>query len=153
MHSLSNPLPLALKKKAKLEGTWLATGKFGDGFVFTPLITFAPSSSDDEGTLVQTSNMDLVGPLSSSTGQGVWQKTAGRSFIASEQAFFFDATNGFAPAGTLKIREAITITDSGNEFTGRLHVEGFDTDGNQLFSDDVVLHGVRARPEAPPALP
>src|SRR5436853_2208820 len=116
--------------KGRLEGTWLATVTFTDGFALKVLFTFMAGKDENEGTLIDTNEFLLTPNPIGAPDQGVWQRTAERSFIATHLAFLFDSEDGGAPAGTAKVRDSITINDLGTQFTGKQFVEIFDVDGN-----------------------
>ncbi len=140
--------PAATTVKGKVEGTWLFTGTLSDGppgFPFKSLITFAPGRSDTEGSLIRTNNVDLIAPLSGTTAQGAWQKTGPRNFAATAQAFLFDATSGFLPAGMITIKDTLTLLND-DLLTLASHIEVFDFDGNLLFAFDATAQGTRLRP-------
>jgi hypothetical protein len=145
------PLPQgAITPKGKLDGTWLATVSFNDGFALKVLFTFMPGRDDTEGTLIDTSEFLLTPDPIGAPDQGVWQRTAERDFIATHLAFLFNSTDG-SPAGTAKVRDAISINQLGNQFTGRQYVEIFDTDGNFVVSFSATMTAVRMQAQAPPA--
>src|ERR1044071_1694705 len=50
----------AITPKGKLDGTWLATVSFNDGFALKVLFTFMPGRDDTEGTLIDTSEFLLT---------------------------------------------------------------------------------------------
>lgn len=140
----------AITPKGKLEGTWVTTVSFDDGFVLKVLFTFMPGKDDTEGTLIDTNEFLLTPDPIGAPDQGVWQRTAERSFIATHLAFLFNSKDG-SPAGTAKVRDAITINQLGNQFTGRQYVEIFDTDGNFVVSFSAAMTAVKMQAEAPPA--
>ena len=136
--------------KGRLEGTWLATVTFTDGFALKVLFTFMPGRDENEGTLVDSNEFLLTPDPIGAPDQGVWQRTAERNFIATHLAFLFNSADG-SPAGTAKVRDAITINQLGTQFTGRQFVEIFDADGNFVDSFSATMTAVKLRAEAPPA--
>jgi hypothetical protein len=137
----------------KLTGTWLVTATFTDPEGIPPfkvLFSFMPGRTDDEGTLIDTNEFELTPNPICTPDQGVWKKVGDRDYIATHLTFCFDATMGYNPAGPAKVRDAITLSKTGDEFDGRQFVEGFDTSGNVVFTGKVMLHGVRVQAEAPP---
>ena len=133
-----------------LEGTWRATGTFNSGGSDKALFSFG-GGRDNEGVVVHSDNLFFVPVPSCLSSQGVWKKTGDRSFIATDEAFCFDSTSDFAPAGTIRFRTSVTVNDRGTQFSGRLHIDAFDVDGNLVFSDDGTVQGVRMQAVAPPA--
>lgn len=137
--------------KGRLEGTWLATVSFDDGFVLKVLFTFMPGKDENEGTLIDTNEFLLTpGPIGA-PDQGVWLRTAERNFIATHLAFLFDTDNDSEPAGTAKVRDTISLNQLGDRFTGRQYVEIFDTDGQLTATFSATMTAVKMKAEAPPA--
>jgi hypothetical protein len=135
--------------KYRLEGTWQTTVSFSDGFVLKVLFTFMAGRDENEGTLIDTNEFLLTPDPIGTPDQGVWQRIVDRSFIATHLAFLFNSADG-SPAGTAKVRDAINMSDN-DHFTGRQYVEGFDTNGNLIFSVQATMTGVRLKAQAPPA--
>jgi hypothetical protein len=137
--------------KGRLEGTWIATVTFTDGFELKVFFTFMAGKDENEGTLIDTNEFLLTPNPIGAPDQGVWQRTADRSFIATHLAFLFDADAGSEPAGTAKVRDSITINDLGTQFTGRQYVEIFDASGKLVDTFQATMRATRMRAEAPPA--
>jgi hypothetical protein len=135
--------------KGRLEGTWLATVTFTDGFALKVLFTFMPGKDENEGTLIDTSEFLLTPDPIGAPDQGVWQRTAERNFIATHLAFLFNSSDG-SPAGTAKVRDAITLNQLNDRFTGRQFVEIFDTNGAFVVSFSATMTAVKLKAEAPP---
>jgi hypothetical protein len=133
--------------KYRLEGTWLATVTFTDGFALKVLFTFMPGKDDTEGTLIDTNEFLLTPDPIGTPDQGVWQRTSDRSYIATHLAFLFNSADG-SPAGTAKVRDAISL--NGDRFTGFQFVDIYDTDGHPVVSVRATMTAVRMRAEAPP---
>jgi hypothetical protein len=136
--------------KGRLEGTWRVTQSIGTDFSETAFYTFGAGKDANEGVVAFSDQFLFVPNPSCLPGQGVWKRTDGRSFIGTFQGVCFDADNGFIPGGFFKGRSALTLNDQGTVLTGRTHFEGFDVDGNLVFSSDLSLRGVRMQAEAPP---
>ena len=136
--------------KGRLEGTWLATVSFDDGFALKVLFTFMPGKDDTEGTLIDTNEFLLTPDPIGAPDQGVWQRTSERDFIATHLAFLFNSTDG-SPAGTAKVRDAISINQLNTQFRGRQYVEIYDTDGNFVVSFNATMTAVKMQAQAPPA--
>jgi hypothetical protein len=134
-----------------LEGTWRATETFDPQSIFRVLFTFSAGREDNNGTVIHSDELFLTGGPSCLPGQGVWKRAGERKFIATDEGFCFDpfATPIFAPAGKIKFKSAITLNNQGTEFNGTMHIDGFDVDGNIVFTADAALHGTRMRAEAP----
>ena len=136
--------------KNGLEGTWRATETFSPTDVFRVLFTFGAGKNDNNGIVVHSDELFLTGSPSCLSAQGVWKRTGERRFIATDEGFCFATFNGFVPDGKIKFESAIRLNNQGTEFNGNMHIEGFDVDGNLVFTADADLHGVRMRAEAPP---
>ena len=134
--------------KNALEGSWRGTETFGPDS-FRLLYTFGAGRDANNGIVVHSDELFFTAAPSCLTAHGVWKKTGERKFIATDEGFCFDTFNGFAPAGKVKFKIGITLNNQGTEFNGTEHVEGYDVDGNLVFTNDGILHGVRMRAEAP----
>jgi hypothetical protein len=139
--------------KNALEGTWRGTETFASGDVFRILFTFGAGKNANNGVVVHSDELFFVPSPSCLPSQGVWKRSGDRRFIATDEGFCFDSSGQpptFDPFGKIKFESAIRLNNQGSEFTGTMHIEGFDLDGNLVFSDDADLHGVRMRAETPP---
>jgi hypothetical protein len=138
--------------KNTLEGTWRATESFSDGGVFKVLFTFSAGKNANNGTVVHTDELFFVPSPSCLSAQGVWKRTGERQFIATDEGFCFDSSGQpptFEPFGKIQFKSAIKLNNQGTEFSGKLHVEAFDVDGNLVFTTDGDLHATRMRAETP----
>ena len=133
-----------------IEGTWRTAGSFDSGGTDQALFTFSAGRNDGEGTVLHSDNLFFVAAPSCLTSQGVWRKAGDKTFIATDEAFCFDTTNNFAPAGTIRFRTAVTVGDKGITLTGKLHIDAFDTNGTLVFTDDGTIQGSRMLAVAPP---
>ena len=125
-----------------LEGTWQVTQDFGD-HADVGLYTFSAGSNANNGTVVWEDQFVFTPNPSCVTGQGGWTRTGGHSFNGTQISFCFDATNGYLPAGYLKIRYSITIDSVGAHLNGNSVFEGYDTDGHLVFTANATLQGTR----------
>jgi len=135
----------------RLEGTWQTTVTFEDDFELKVLFTFMPGRDETEGTLIDQNEFLLTPNPVCTADQGVWKKTATRSYIATHFAFCFDATAGYEPAGSVKVRDEIEINLKGTAFTGRQFIEIYDTGGKLVDEFEAEMEGTRVIAEAPPA--
>jgi hypothetical protein len=136
---------------ARLEGTWRANGKFNGGNTDQILYTFGAGKNPNKGIVVHSDNLFFVAAPSCLTAQGVWRRTGIRSFVATDEAFCFDSTTlAFNPAGKIRFEIGIKLNAAGNQFVGTIHIDAFDPDGNEVFSDSGTLQGTRMQAEAPP---
>jgi len=145
-----DPLP-DVGRNAKLEGMWKATVTFPGDFSLKVFFTFIPGTSDGDGTLIDQNEYQYTPNPVCTADQGVWQRTTGQKFIATHYAFCFDAENGFEPAGSVKVRDNIIVSKSGDTFEGTQHVDIYDADGNHVDEVDATMTGERVAAEAPPA--
>ncbi|HKP13912.1 MAG TPA: hypothetical protein VJZ91_17450 [Blastocatellia bacterium] len=145
-----DPQLQGITPKGRLEGTWLATVSFDDGFALKVLFTFMPGKDDSEGTLIDTNEFLLTPDPIGAPDQGVWQRTAERDFIATHLAFLFSSKDG-SPAGTARVRDSISLNQIGNQFTGRQYVEILDPEGHFVVSFSAAMTAVKMQAEALPA--
>lgn len=134
--------------KYRLEGTWLATVTFTDGFALKVLFTFMPGRDENEGTLIDSNEFLLTPDPIGAPDQGVWQRTVDRTFIATHLAFLFNSADG-SPAGTAKVRDGIMMLDN-DRFTGRQFVDIYDTNGALVISLRATMNATRIKAQAPP---
>lgn len=139
----------------RLEGTWLVTGKFVDppsDATFKVLFTFMPGSTEDQGTLIDTNEFQFTPNPICTPDQGVWQRTGEGAFIATHYNFCFDQLSDPPgnPAGPTRIRDTITIDPDGRKLEMRQYIQGFDVDGNEVFTGTVLGRGTRIKAQAPP---
>jgi hypothetical protein len=91
--------------------------------VFPAIITY-----DKGGTMQET---DLGGPgLVRLPGHGVWKRENGRQNSAAFRFLNFNLDRSFV--GTNVIRSAITLSNSGNEYTSTDTLEVLDANGNVI---------------------
>ncbi len=149
----------------KLEGTWQVTATFTKSLAcegvetacspldvpapFKVLITFTAGRSVNEGTLFDTNEFQLTPNPVCAPDQGTWARTSYKTFRATHYAFCFDASMDFAPAGYVKVRDAISLDDV-DTLSARQRIDGFSPDGTLNFIGEVTLAGTRVRAEAPP---
>lgn len=137
--------------KDKIEGTWRATEAFPDNSVFKVLFTFSAGRDDKSGTTIHSDELYFTGGPSCFPSQGVWKRTGGQTFIATDEGFCFDPYGSpiFAPAGKIQFKSAVTLNHQGTAFDGTMHIEAFDVNGVSVFTADAVLHGDRMKAEGP----
>ena len=134
--------------KNRIEGTWRATGTFDFGEDIA-LFTFGAGKNANNGITVHSDNFFFVPTPSCLPAHGVWKRTSDRTFIGTDEGFCFDSTQGFDPAGKIKFKYSVNLNKPGTEFTGKLHVEGYDVFDNLVFTADATLHGTRMLAEGP----
>lgn len=134
----------------KLDGTWLATVTFSDGFSLKVLFTFTPGSEDNEGTLIDQNEYQFTPNPVCTADQGVWKKSGNSSYIATHLAFCFDAQSNYDPAGSVKVRDEIRLSRRGDTFTGRQYIQVYDVNGDLTDEFEATMEAARVKPQAPP---
>lgn len=136
--------------KRALVGAWLETVTFPPESGRPPLK--ALSTFHEDGTLVisDQGSVTTAGPMPGvfTAGHGVWKHLEKRDFAYTQFELISDLSGNLV--GHLKVRGIFTVSNSGNEFTGKSFAEIFDTDGNVLFSVEVTNAALRIRLELPP---
>ena len=104
------------------EGSWIITVKYDDPTVapFHALITYSAG-----GGLVES---DQGNP----PGHGAWVSTGANTFAFTFVTFLYDANRN--PTGTMKVREAASLSEAGDAYTGAGTIDLFDVNGNLLAS-------------------
>ena len=117
-----------------LAGTWREQVGAPPGPTFTAYETFT-----EAGGSVEINN----GPGGSTTGIGTWARTENRTFLATLVKQKFDDAGSLEI--TIKVRREITLSPSGNEFSGRDNVDLYDPAGNRIPIDipSAPFHGTR----------
>ena len=140
MSAQSNPTP-----KGNLEGAWNAILIADEGgFQEMERYTFSAGRSVNEGSLIFSNEIDAVPPCG--TDLGLWVRSGNRQFTLTHGAFCVDLSTG-SPAFRIKFREAITINNKDDQFTGRGVFEVFDPSGSLLFSATYTVQGTRMQAE------
>jgi len=116
--------------KPTLVGTWLLTVKIPDNA--PPFDSFnALWSLGGDGNLVASAQGD-VSPVpfpSLTSAYGAWEKNTGKQYAASFVAIFYDFPTG-DNLGMLKLNQTITLSDSGDEWSGPFKAKVLDPAGN-----------------------
>lgn len=132
-------------------GSWDVTITFPDGSTTKSIFTFAPGTTTDTGTVIDIAGGDLSGetprPLCSAR-QGVFALTGEREFATTEKGFCYDAS--FALAGTIKMRNKITLGTRGAAFVGEGRAVFARSDGGFFNLFTYSLRGVRIAVEPLP---
>jgi hypothetical protein len=108
----------------ELEGGWRVRVTPAVGAPIPPFLTF--STFGRGGTFLE-STQPGQGP-----GHGVWRRTGGREFVITFEKILLSSEGNFA--GTLKVREAIRLSASGDSYTGDATAEAFDPSGHLVGS-------------------
>jgi len=115
-----------------IAGTWTGLWTSQDGgpqFVF--MIQFG-----SEGTITTTETDAFA------TSTGVWQRVDGLTYALNIYQYAFSAL-GQPYQGTFKTRAKLKLTPNGEAFSGKYHLDFYDTNNVLQFSDDGTLTGVR----------
>jgi hypothetical protein len=94
-------------------------------------------------------------PVNGSFCLGVWEKVGRSTYKLNHYAMAF-MDDGKTPAGTVNIREEVTVDWSGNRYIGTFSIDGFDTNGVHLPMNQPgshangVITGVRITLETAP---
>ena len=132
-----------------LVGSWLETATFPPGT--RPPIK-ALSTYHEGGTLVVSDqgSVTTASPMPGvfTAGHGVWKHLEKREFAYTQIELISDLSGNLV--GDLKVRGKLTVSSSGNEYTGSSFAEIFDTEGNVLFSVEVTNTAQRIQLELPP---
>jgi hypothetical protein len=136
----------------QLEGSWVddvtITSGPSAGATLKNLSTYSRG-----GGLVTLPAGGIPPPLHSSSGHGTWIHKGGREFAYTVWFFIYD------PAGqhvfTLKINQAITMSESGDEYNANSTFDIFDPAGNLIpgFTGCGTVRGKRIKVEPPTACP
>jgi hypothetical protein len=114
-----------------LVGSWDVQVTIRDCQSGTPFFSFPAMMTYSQGGTMQET--DLGGPgLVRLPGHGVWERQNGRQYSAAFRFLNFNPDRTFA--GTNVIRSAISLSQSGNEYTSTGTVEILDANGNVIGS-------------------
>ena len=70
-------------------------------------------------------------PATQNFCMGVWGQTGFNTFMLNHFALTYDATTG-SLAGTVNIRESVTLSPSGDKFTGTFTIDVYDTKNSHV---------------------
>ena len=125
--------PSDFRQSDRLEGSWLVTVNSNGAPPFKGLITF-----NNGGGLIASAQGDILlnpppgVPPVATAGHGAWEKTGSRRYAFTFRQILYGSDGSYQ--GEAKIRHRITLSASGNRWSGQLQVEYFDADGNVVFS-------------------
>ncbi len=128
-----------------LEGSWIVDLTNQSAGSFKVLVTY------DRGGGVVSTNPPVPPPFHASLAQGTWQRTGGHEFTNTFIALIYDPAGQFV--ATLKVRETLTLNESGDQYDSRASADVFDPAGNLIpgFSSCSQNHATRIKVEAPNA--
>ena len=115
--------------------------------VQAPFIALETFHSD--GTFIETSLTDYL-PPQGPPGQGVWEKTGSREFALTIYGVTVGNVSNPQFEGTYKVRSRLTLTNTGEEFSGPFKIDIFDPAGNLVTTLDGTAQGRRAKLEPLP---
>jgi hypothetical protein len=120
----------------QMEGTWRVTATITDGPPpFSALYSFSGG-----GTLQETDETQLLTP-SAGPALGAWTKVGSNQYAFTWESYLFDFGTD-SPAGRLKVRGLITLTDK-DTYTAVDQFDFYDTDGNVTLSGCATEEGTR----------
>lgn len=130
----------------RIIGTWEVLITTDDGFQLKERVTFMADGTDSEGPLISTNELDS---FACGTAQGVWVRTGVRPYATTHTFYCFntETTPPGEPAGSRRLRDVITLSENGHEFTGRFKYDVFDLEGHRLGGAEGTLQGTRLRVE------
>jgi hypothetical protein len=117
-----------------IAGSWRVTVT-SDTFPepFRALLTF-----DGEGAVLGSAQGDVllapppgVAPVATAV-HGAWVRTGNRQFLFTMRQIFYESDGSYA--GGAKVRNNAVMSKSGNEMTGQLVVNYYDSNDNQVFT-------------------
>ena len=130
-------------------GSWLETVTFPSEAGRPPLQSLSSYHEDhtavcaDQGSV--TINSDQPGVFSAC--HGAWKHLEKRKFAGTFVELISDLSGNLV--GYLRVRSDLTVSESGNEYTGTSLAEILDPDGNVLFSVPVANAGLRIQVQLP----
>jgi hypothetical protein len=138
-----------------LAGSWRETVTFPPEVPRPPLKSLSTFHKDGTLTISDHGSVTTVpGPPGTpppsvfTAGHGVWKNLGKRTFAYTQFELISDLSGNFV--GHLKVRGLITLSKSGDEWTGNSFAEIFDPDGNLVLSVPVTNVAQRIRLELPP---
>jgi hypothetical protein len=98
-----------------------------------------------DGGLINTTSDALAFPTET-PGHGRWVRTGRRSYAATFVVLIGASDGSFAAMA--KVRANLTLSASGDEFTGVFQIDLFDSAGVPIISDTGTVTGTRVKVEA-----
>ncbi|MDQ3064522.1 MAG: hypothetical protein M3R14_16910 [Acidobacteriota bacterium] len=121
----------SLQTEPSLVGSWNVQVSIRDCHTGMILVTFPAMITYNQGGTMQETANDAA-PLLRLPGHGVWSQHNGRRYSNAFQFFRFNPDGTFA--GRNIIRGAISLGQSGNEYTTTDTVGVFDANGNLIVT-------------------
>jgi hypothetical protein len=130
-------------KKSTIVGSWLLTVNIPDNAPPFDLFKALWCLTGD-GILVASAQGDITPtPFPAATSAyGAWAQRGGRQFAASFISVLYDVQSG-ENMGSFKLRQTITLNDSGDEWNGPFKLNVFDPDGNVVAVVNGTAHAKR----------
>jgi len=126
-------------KRAKdLTGAWQYSAGGAPGTDLPPFIGLMVFARD--GVMIESTQGE-VNPPAATPGYGAWKKTGPRTYATTFLHIWYRPDNTLI--GILKVRQAITLDESGDQFDGAGSFAVTDPDGNVIFSGQAMSHGQR----------
>jgi hypothetical protein len=134
-------------KKPTIVGSWLLTINVPDN---TPPFDLFKGfwALTEDGILIASAQGDVTpAPFPSVTSQyGAWAQTGGHQFAATFKAVLYDLATG-DNLGMFKLRQSMTLSESGDEWSGPFKLTVYDPDGNVAALVDGTAHASRIKVE------
>jgi hypothetical protein len=113
-----------------LVGSWNVSVTLRDCESGTPLVTFAAMNTYNHGGTTQQTA--VPGPEGTALpGHGVWSHQTGRDYLGAFQ--FFSLNPDGTHAGRVIVRSAISLEQSGDDYTSTDTAEVYNANGDLLF--------------------
>lgn len=135
------------KKASAIVGSWLDSVTVNDGPTFKSLSTYTEDGAwifNDQGSVIT----DPTFPHVFSAGQGVWVHQGGRTFSQTALQFLSDLSGDLL--GINRVRQTLTLNESGDAYSLIWKSEFSDPDGNLVFSAEGTIEGRRIKAEPLP---
>ena len=133
--------------KKALVGSWIETVTFPPEAGRPPLKSLGTFHDDGTMQCSDQGSVTLDPPTIFTSCHGAWKHLENRTFAYTSVELISDLSGNLV--GYLKVRGIFTVSQSGNEYNGNSYAEILDTDGNVLFSVDVINAGQRIKVELP----
>lgn len=113
-----------------LVGSWNVTVTLRDCESGTPLVTFAAMNTYSQGGTMQQTAVPGSGGTAL-PGHGVWSHQTGRDYFGAFQFFSLNPDGTYA--GRVIVRSAISLGQSGDDYTSTDTAEVYNANGDLMF--------------------
>jgi hypothetical protein len=132
------------RKATAIVGSWMDTVSVSGGPTFKSLSTYTEEGLvvfNDQGAVIT----DPAFPHVFSAGHGVWVHQGGRTFSQTSLQYVSDLNGGLLFVN--KIRQTLTLDESGDAYSVVWKAAFIDPDGNLVFSFEGTTEGKRINDE------